>query len=279
MRILFDSMGSQVQVQNETGTRLNTLLGAIGSMGYSAGAPWSFSFTDYTRPISQQLDGVDVLVILTHQRAVYPGMPPAIPADVSFSFFDDDLERIPGWVSEGKGLLLVSNHGAFARGEPPFWPVNDAVLAGGFGISIVPAAFMGTGPLSITPAAGAPARIVSGVAQLVANNSCGIAADGATVIAPIPPGATDRSGNGYSPADYAFSLLKPWGDGSVIVAGNSGTAGDRGNRWPSNGKIPDGNNLCFYLNCLAYLGGVSTTMGAGFAGEEAGAAELVADAA
>ncbi len=275
MRILFDSMGSQVQVQNETGTRLNTLLGAIASMGYSAGAPWSFSFTDYRQPIFEQLDGVDVLVILTHQRAVYPGLPPAIPSDVSFSFFDDDLEQIPQWVSQGKGLLLVSNHGAFTPGQPPYWPVNDAVLASKFGISIVPAAFMGAGALSIRPAAGAPARIVSGVTQLTANNSCGIAADGSTVIAPIPPGATDRSGNGYSPADYAFSLLKPWNDGSVIVAGNSGTAGDRGNNWPSNGKIPDGNNLHFYLNCLAYLGGASPTTGASFAEEEAGAAELV----
>ncbi|HET7462716.1 MAG TPA: hypothetical protein VFJ82_15785 [Longimicrobium sp.] len=256
MKILFDSMSSQVQVHDQTHTRLNTLLGAVSSAGYSRGDPWTASFSDYRKPLFQQLDGVDVLAILTHQWTSYPDLPPAIPPDVSFAFYDDDLKRIPEWVAAGHGLLLVSNHGA-GPGEPPYWPVNDAVLAEKFDVTIVPAAFVGSGgSLAFPTVTGAPRPIVDGVREVVAHNCCGIGVTDATVIASIPSTARDGSGHGYSPDDYAFCVLKQWGDGSAIVAGNSGTAGDRGNRWPANGMIPAGNNLRFYLNCLGYLGGV-----------------------
>jgi len=255
MKILFDSMGSQVQVQDQTHTRLNTLLGAVSSMGYSRGDPWTVSFSDYRKPLVQQLDGVDVLAVLTHQWTTYPNLPPAIPRDVSFAFYDDDLKGLPEWVAGGHGLLLVSNHGA-GPGQPPYWPVNDTVLAARFGITIVPAAFGGGGTLAFPPAAGAPPALVNGVDHVVAHNCCGIGKTDATVILSIPGTARDGSGHGYKPDDYAFCVLKEWSGGRVIVAGNSGTAGDRGNKWPANGMIPAGNNLDFYLNCLAYLGRV-----------------------
>lgn len=258
MKILFDSRGSQAQVQKQTLARLNTLLGAISSAGYSAGRPWTASFSDPMRPLTAQLEGVDVLVVLTHQRAVYPGLPPAIPADVSFEFPKKVLHGIREWVAEGHGLLLVSNHGGF-NGQPPYWPVNDIQLAREFGITIVPAAFANPGsqradPLVMVPAEGAPREIVHDVSTLVSHNSCGIERDGVTVVAGIPATAKDTSGNRYDPADYAFCVTKPWGKGAVIVAGNSGTAGDWGNRYPAPGMITNGNNLRWYLNCLAYLG-------------------------
>ena len=46
----------------------------------------------------------------------------------------------------------------------------------------------------------------------------------------------------------------PWGQGAVIVAGNSGIAGDLGNNDPAPGMVASGNNLMFLLNCISYLG-------------------------
>src|ERR1044072_2788634 len=134
MNILFDSMGVQVQVQNETKSRLTTLFGAIAAKG------WNYSFSNYQQPLSQQLSGIDVLVILTHQFSDAPGYPPAIPAGTNFAFPQADLLGIPAWVLEGTGLLLISNHGGFF-GAPPYFPVNDTLLAQKFDITIVPAAF------------------------------------------------------------------------------------------------------------------------------------------
>jgi hypothetical protein len=257
MNVLFDSMSSQVQIQDTQKTRLNTLLGAMESFGYVGGPKMSVSFSDYQQEISSQLSGVDVLVIFTR----HPAQPSPIPAGTDFSFTANDLSNIPSWVDGGGGLLLISNHGP-GGGNPTDWTIYDAPLAKAFGVTIVPAMFSNaneTGnPLDIVPAVPATspfAPVTSFVSSILAHNSCGVqAGTGSTVIAPIPAGCKDLGSHHYNPADYDYAVGVPWGKGAVIVAGNSGISGDLGNNDPAPGMIASGNDLRFLLNSIAYLG-------------------------
>jgi hypothetical protein len=258
MNVLFDTMGAQVQIHNATGVRLTTLYNALNALSYTT------TFTDYTTPISAQLANADVLVILTHQFSQQPAYPPAIPETTSFEFPEADLTGIPEWVQAGGGLLLISNHGE--SGAPPYWPVNDIVLAQQFGIKIVPAFFSlptsgltemvmsPPSPLQLPPPP-PPPRKLGALSNLQAWDSCGIAPGAGRVIYPLPSNAVDSSGNNYKPADYAFAVSYPHGSGNVIVAGHSGIAGDNGTGWPSPGEIASGCNLTFLLNSIRYLGG------------------------
>jgi hypothetical protein len=253
MNVLFDSMGAQVQIHNATNVRLNRLYNTLKSLSYP------ISFTDYTKPISDQLADIDVLVILTHQFSQQPAYPPAIPNGTSFEFSAADLAGIPTWVQTGGGLLLVSNHGGRPE-HPPYWPVNDIVLAQQFGITIVPASFSVsvsslTAMAMFPPTNPPPPSGIGALQELQAWDSCGIAPGEGNVIYPLPPNAVDVSGMGYNPADYAFAVQYQYGSGQVIAAGHSGIAADNGTGWPAPGEIANGCNLTFLLNCIRYLGG------------------------
>lgn len=176
MNVLFDSMSSQVQIQDSQSTRLNTLLGAMKSFGFASGPTMSVSFSDYQQELSSQLSGIDVLVILTH----FPANPSPIPAGMDFSFTQNDLTQIPAWVESGGGLLLISNHGT-GGGNNTNWTPNDAQLAQAFGVAIVPAMFSNTNqaqnPLTMTPSIPPTspfAPITSFVSSILTNNSSGI---------------------------------------------------------------------------------------------------------
>ncbi|HEX3577748.1 MAG TPA: hypothetical protein VHY33_04215 [Thermoanaerobaculia bacterium] len=247
MNILFDSMGTQVQVQNETSNHLVTLLNALDAQGTT------YSFTDYTQPISQQLDGVDVLVILTHYPATQPGYTPAIPNETSFDFSETDLTGIPAWVNNGGQLLFISNH--------TFYTGFDAVLAGALGITIVPAGFE-VAQLPFTPLALAVMQVPKPAPRdwllpnVYALLSCGVAPGNGTVLYSFPPNVSDTSGSNYSPADYAFAVEFSYSnDGTVIMAARSGLCGDAGTGYPAPGEVAHGSNLSFILNCINYLGG------------------------
>lgn len=249
MNIMFDSMGTQVQVHNETSNRLVTLLGALDNQGTT------YSFTDYTQNITPQLDGVDVLVILTHYPSTQPGYTPAIPASTNFAFSDYDLSTttgIPSWVNDGGQLLFISNH--------TFFTTYDTALATALGITIVPAMFqVAQTPFGVlTPAVMVNAGGVDWELNNVeAYDSCGIAPGSGTVLYNFPPGTTDTSGNNYNPSDYAFAVEYAYGQngGTIIMAARSGLAGDAGTGFPAPGEVGNGSNLSFLLNCINYLGG------------------------
>src|SRR5438105_6771891 len=168
MNILFDSLGSQPQIQDITLTRLNTLRGAMASYGYSIGKQWSVAFSDWQQPLRKQLDGVDVLVILTRHFAKVPNLPPAVPPSTDFAFPSEDLDAIQAWVEQGNGLVHISNHGPLKPKDKTDWTINDAPLAARFGVTVVPAGFRGEGPLVMTPAEGAPLPIKQNVSTIVA---------------------------------------------------------------------------------------------------------------
>jgi hypothetical protein len=77
--IMFDSMGAQVQVQNQTGDRLTTWTNALS-------AQYAVNYTDWEQAIAPQLEGnggtsrQDVFIITTHQYTSVPkdSTPPPI---------------------------------------------------------------------------------------------------------------------------------------------------------------------------------------------------------
>ena len=187
MDIIFDSMGVQVQVQNETGNRLNTWIASLQNAGHTV------NFTDYTQPIAGQLEGNSVLITTTHQWYQFPDLPPAIPTGTNFGYASADLGGIQTWVANGGGLLLFVNHSE-PFGTGPYWPINDIQLAAALGITTVFASF-DLSSSQMAPNPDAPAGIINGVSTIESVDSGGIAPVrpdglGGTVLIPLPAPAS-----------------------------------------------------------------------------------------
>lgn len=263
--ILFDTKGVQQQVQDETGNRLTTWTQSLTNLPGGN----TITTTDYTKPISQQLSGVDVLVITTRQffQATGPGVQTnPIPAGTCMAYPSVDLYGIPQWVAGGGGLLLMMNHSGFQTANPPnnepIWPVFDIALAASFGIQTAFATFQnsGGGTLTMSPATNAPAALTSGVTSVQAWDSGGIylppssgPGNGLPLMSLPSSGCVDGSGLGYEPTSFVFSAVYPFGQGNVIILGHSGVAGNAGTLQPSPGQIDAGDNLQFLNNCVTYL--------------------------
>lgn len=246
MNLLFDSNSIQVQQQTATGTRLNTLLGAISSAGTSLNDPWTVSFS--TDPInSAQLENIDVLVILTRNP------------EAQFAYTTAELSAINSFVNNGGGLLLMTNHTVFST--------NDANLAAQFGITLQPtfvsnptvcnAAVNPMVMSNISPSACLNTALSDSLLYqtiaLVAHDSCEIVPPSTfTSVATFPSTAVV---NGQPPTNSNFAITVAAGSGNVIVVGNSGMVCDNGNTVPSCGLVPFGTNLLFFLDCIRYLAG------------------------
>jgi hypothetical protein len=119
VNILFDSWSTQILVQQDpspsnyptgffaqnglfnTRKRLNTLLGAIQSIGQQGGE-WNIYYT--SPPItSDQLTGMNVYVSLTHFK------------DPAFAYQQSELNAILSWVETGGNVLLMTNHGGMPK--------------------------------------------------------------------------------------------------------------------------------------------------------------------
>lgn len=257
MNILFDKGSSQVQVQLETGSRLNTLFAAIEAEG------WTHAIGP-DRIDDAALEGVDCLAILTRRRATQPGTTNPFPDDWDFAYTPGELDSIERFVTGGGGLLLISNHGPFNARDTFDWSVYDKVLAARFGVAINPAAYqsrtppltmdgpdLGTGP-AVQP-------ILDGVTSIVVHNSCAVSmGDPERSIAIIPPDAFNNSPTfPDGPAGQSYAVLgNAPGCGRLIVGGNSGLTGDPSSTYPARGMIEEGSNKQFLLNALRYLGTV-----------------------
>jgi hypothetical protein len=250
-KILFDSLGAQIQVQQETGDRLTVWFDSLKKEGYE------LDFTDYRKKIDKKvLDGHDVLVTLTRQWTQAPtGKPNVIPKDFNFSYNDDELEAITHWLAGGKGQLLFTNHTnqySLTKGIGPNWPIFDISLAAACGATTVYAAFQTAGA-QMAPAAGAPPEIVKGVKVVEAVDSGGIN--------PVPrgrklidlPKCEDAGPFHYDAARHAFGALYEVGKGHLILLGHSGIVGNPGTDWPSPGQIDAGDNKVFLNNCIRFL--------------------------
>jgi len=264
INILFDSLGVQVQVQNETKDRLTTWTDALISAGYTV------NYSDYTKPLAGQLGDNKVLVITTRQRKGS-----TIPPGTSFAYGSDDLDGIQTWIKDAGGsLLLFVNHST----SPPFteqkiyWPIYDIQLAAALGITTVfavigltitypspPTIPLPGKAIAMTPNPDAPPAIIDGVTAVEAWDSGGIVpvmSNGSGIIlVPLPADSTDASGLGYETSALAFAVLYTLGKGKIIVIGHSGITGNYGTPTPSYGQIESGDNLKFLMNCVAYLAG------------------------
>ncbi|WP_424362499.1 hypothetical protein [Methylocystis parvus] len=281
MHILFDAKSSQVEVHLETGTRLKELFRAIESRG------WKHTISQHRdgSPLTpQELEGVDVLCILTRLRqqapekprtpyppgTIWPPLPNPFPENANFQFPPEELTAIQAFVNQGHGLLLISDHGPFDGNKTDIQTINDCQLAAAFGVQVQPATFedQSQGMLSITSFGQDPvvAKILAGVSELQAHNSCAIfPMNGVTSypIALLPDradGVLNRSPINHMPPDgLPFALLVPYGDnnGAVIIAGNSGISGDADSPFPAPGLIDAADNKTFLMNCLEFLGPIS----------------------
>ena len=277
LNLLFDSWCSQVLFQQEppsypkgisngngaplvTGMRLNTLLGAIKSIGLSSRAPWNVSFT--RPPIdASQLDGIQVYISLTRYKT-----PP-------FAYTSEELECIRDWVSHGGNILLMTNHGGFPNNRPDNWTANDAALAALFGVtledySVQDFAGSGAGRSILLQVQDTIPYLATEAPKIMAHDSCLIVPPSTNFVPVVefPTGWTAYDPNTnpsppYPPPAYPyFSILIPGpapGVGSFLVIGNSGWVGDYGSPSPACGLISSASNLRFVLNCIGYLGGLT----------------------
>ncbi len=270
MNLLFDSWSSQVLYQQAapsypppstrapkpTGMRLNTLLGAIKSIGLSSQAPWNVEFT--TPPITpEQLDGVDVYISLTRYQGA------------GFAYTQDELDAIEEWVGGGGNILLMSNHGGFPGNPDDDWTVNDAPLADLFGVKLLDYSVQNwhdpPNPSNVMTVQYTVPYIANQAPWMTTHNSCIIDPENAGSYTPIvcfPSSWTaysPQTGEYSAPLTPYFALLVPGstsGAGSMIVMGNSGWIGDYGSPRPACGLAPYESNLMFTLNCIGYLGGL-----------------------
>ncbi len=260
MKILFDSKSSQVEVQIETHARLTELYAAITARG------WTFERTNVSgAPLTlAQLNQFNVLCILTRLHQTAPDTTNPFPDGTNFQFDPTEVSAIEQFVHQGGGLLLISNHGPFPDKPRDDQTVNDKTLAAAFGFTIAPATFQSSsGPLVMSGASLSPdprvAPILSGVTSIEVHNCCSITPAVGTVIlaAPIaflPSGVTNVSPiNHESPSGKAYAWALNHGAGRVIIAGNSGLAGDTGSPFPAAGLIDAASNKQFLLNCLAWI--------------------------
>jgi hypothetical protein len=277
LNILFDSWSSQVLFQRKpsnyppgvdhptvTKQRLNTILGAMKSYGLGTMKEWQVSFTN-ARVTKGKLQGVDVYVSLTREINL-PGPP---RHGTGFSYKDSELTALENFVTQGGGILLMTDHGHGPSAKTPDYTANDAALASLFGVTLQNL-FVTKEELNLpgymvmemnTNLPGDLSYLVNQVAAISSHDSCIMLPPADfTPLAMFPQGATaydvTKGSTVPLPNDY-FSILVPFGAGKVIVVGNSGMVGDYGSPNPAPGIIQLENNLQFFLNCVSFLGGLT----------------------
>lgn len=275
---LFDSWSSQVMFQRKpyryprgvnhprvTKRRLNTVLGAMKSYGLSTGVEWNVRYTN-SRIRPESLANVDVYVSLTR----YINQPNPPPVGTGFSYEDSELAALEDFVSQGGGILLMSDHGHGETDDVPDFTQNDAALASVFGITLKNIFVTRRDPehpdrpvymvMEMDPDLPEDARYLANqVAHVSSHDSCIMLPPSEfTPLVRFPEGATayDHAvGHNIDLPNDHFSILVPYGQGKVIVVGNSGMVGDYGSPNPAPGLITLENNLMFFLNCVTYLAG------------------------
>jgi hypothetical protein len=260
MHILFDEMSTQVQVQNETCARLNTLWGAITAKGWT--------YAQISNPITpEQLSSCDVLCILTRLQSTQPGFTNPFPPNTIFAYLPSEIDAILQFVNAGGGLLFISNHGPFDNPKQLADDQTryDRALANMLGVFIQPATFQYPPPKPLTLSGALlstdpslTSTVLNGVGSIVIHNSCAISALPGTTLTPIASIPSDV-GNvsplcpNPVPGDFVYAGALAYGGGNVIVAGNSGIVGDATSGYPAQGMIDEGDNKTFIVNCLSYL--------------------------
>lgn len=193
-----------------------------------------------------------------------------------FQYQASEIAAIQAFVAGGGGLLLISNHGPFPNKPSDNQTVNDTTLAAAFGIALTPACFqyhtrrtilMNGSQLNTAAFGSTILDGVGGAGGIEVHNCCGLSMTPLTgfsptnlqAIATLPSGLINHSPiNNQSPKGMVYALTFSYQPGQVIIAGNSGLAGNSQSTYPAPGLIDCHGNEIFLLNCLAYVGGIAS---------------------
>lgn len=288
--ILFDSLGTQTMINNGSygyplGKRLGTILSALGSFGQNDPTKPPYSYPSYNISYSNRRRGDRtpwkpyplITRELLERTNVYISL--TRPPQEEFAYKNTELDLLQEFVAEqGGSILLHANHGP-NKLTPPNNPYEDDYthnnnpLAKRFGIQLLPYIVYGSGYMAMDvnqSSAGHELEFISNQAPSIgAHDSCIIVPPANFIsIAQYPDNAFVKQNGGTLPimprqplsdsivAQYnSFAILVPYGNGNVIIVGNSGMITDYGSQYPSPGMIPMQSNLMFFLNCVSYLAG------------------------
>jgi hypothetical protein len=290
--LLFDSWSTQVLDQQastnyppnfaphgsmtQSGRRISTILSSLESYGEQIGGEikggYNISFTQGATIDANLLKGIQVYISLTRYQGT------------SFTYQDHELQALHDFVhDQGGSILLHTNHGPPPNEPDDDYTQNDKALAKKFGIKLEPYFVTYTTrykseymKMNVTKPSSKLNRFFDSDFQYISNRASTIASHDSCIITPtqkpyailaeFPKGATvfNRSLIGpkaiplkNSGLSKCFAILVPYGNGNVIVAGNSGMLSNYGSIGQSPGLIPMENNLMFFLNCVSYLAGYS----------------------
>ena len=253
MRVLIDSLGLQAQVHLEDGRRLSVFLSTIKQI-----AGCSIKFSTSSPLTSLELSDCDVLVVTTRY-----------PREHAYSQGERTVVR--DFVSNGSGLLLMSNHGDLPGYNPHDMTQYDAMMTQQFGVELECTWFQNPsmGELwtffSNSLLAGHP--ILAGdqkeaaVQTIVTNNCSSIVTGGrGHALAALSPEMRDLR-NGYTPADRLFAHALDAetdaglvGKGRLVTVADSGFIGNEDTVVPGPGLIGHGDNARFIKNVVRWLG-------------------------
>jgi hypothetical protein len=250
MKILVDSLGLQARVHLRDERRLADLLEELAAR---PGAQAAFSPPEALSP--ERLAGYDVLMLTTRKKS---------EAD----YTESELDGIQGFVRDGGGLLLMSNHGDIPGRPYPDLTASDARLAGRFGIEIENTFFASSEwgrPVEIGgECLNQEHPILRGIGEanpvrsLVVNNGCSIRPEGGVPLVFLPSAMRDYR-EARPPASRCFAVAHDRKSGRargrVVVTADSGFIGSAGTAFPGVGLLGQGDNLRFIVNILIWLGG------------------------
>lgn len=219
-----------------------------------SGVPCTITFTESEALTDEELEGTEVLVIPTRDVRTNGD-------DLDAPFTDEELDTVERFVSDGGGLLLMSNHPPFTR--------HDRMLAERFGVEVNETTLRRPGgDKRITFSAGclrSEHPTISGdeggqsVESIVINNgtTLNVAPDYAVVR--YPSGLADASGQEQQPDGPVFAAMVPpegheYGSGRVVVLGDSGFIGSLDSNYPGPGLFGRGDNRSFLVNTVRWVG-------------------------
>lgn len=250
MKILIDRNGLQTQRHLQDKHRLCTFLTELLSSGYSV------AFSRRSMLTADELHDCNVLVITTRWNVGY-GL--------------QELDDVLGFVRDGGGLLLLSNHADWHRNRNDARK-HDQKLASRYRVSIERTFFANRQKGLLTRLQGSCLNeahpIIRGlpgeepVRCIVTNTCASIVSDQGDRVISLTDSMTDRR-NGNPPSEmqlFAHALDSGQGPdrearGRVVTIGDSGFIGSVCTNSPGRGLLELDDNLHFALNAIRWLGG------------------------
>ena len=250
MKILIDAQSLQASHHRRDDQRLCTLLSALRRRHTA-------DFSSETGLTGEELARYHVLVVTTR----YPE---------SEKYTAEERDAVRGFVSDGGGLVLMTNHADLPGRNPHDTRAYDAELAGIFGVTIEPTFFGNRLDDVPTVLAGdvleAEHPILKGASEdgrvsAVLTNTCASirCEQGRRLISLSEEMVDRRTGKRAQPGQLfahalELSATDSRGEGRVVTIADSGFIGSRWTEAPGPGLITWADNLQFIHNAIRWAG-------------------------